>query len=72
MRRSVRSKHPQYVITLGQILSGGIATLLCGVIGIHSVDVRDDDEDTAGKDEQKRYNAKYTDNIEPKEDVWKG
>lgn len=60
------------VFTVGEVLSGGsIGTLLSRVIGVHSLDVLDHDKDAAGEDEQQGHDAKNTDSIETKENIWK-
>lgn len=67
----VSAKHPQNVFTVDKSFIGGsIATLLGCVIGVHSLDVGDHDKDAARKDKQKGYDAKHTDSIETKENVW--
>lgn len=49
----VLARHLQNVITADESLTGGIATLVDRVIGVHSLDVGDHDKDAAREHKQK-------------------
>jgi hypothetical protein len=59
------------VFAVGKVLRCDIATLFGRFKRVDCLDICDDDEDAAGKDQYKRHDAQEADSIESKENILK-